>query len=198
MRLRFHLLVLGLISLLLAPFVVPVFSLWSRINCREQEVDVLSGLRRDTRYIYWIRIDRKISETSISKALSVDASAKNSHRWEPVNTFGPYTRHSPHYSYHAAFSQIWQLQLIWDEYESGVVQRQGSAQGLLREWQNSGTDSTADDYLQEQTKIAEKASESDDDKPPIECALHPAADGLYVNQADCRTRFCAESARGVC
>jgi hypothetical protein len=123
MRLRFHFLILGMISLLLAPFVVPVFSLWSRINCREQEIDVLSGLRRDTRYIYWIPIDRKVSETLISKALSADDPAKNSHRWEPVNTFGPYTRHSPHYIYHAAISQIRKLHLIWAEYDFGGVQR---------------------------------------------------------------------------
>lgn len=156
MRLRFYIVILGVVCPLLAPFVVPLFSLWSCINCREQEIDVLSGLRRDSRYIYWIPISRKISGTSISKALSMDESTKNPHRWESVNSFGPYTRHSPHYIYHAAFSQINQLQLIWDEYLIGVAQRQASAQGLLREWQNSGTDSSADDYLQEQMKIAEQ------------------------------------------
>jgi hypothetical protein len=156
MRLRFHIVIFGIVCLLVAPFVVPFFSLWSCINCREQEIDVLSGLRRDSRYIYWIPISRKMSDTSVSKALSTDESTKNSHRWESVNSFGPYTRHSPHYIYHGAFSQINQLQLIWDEHEIGVAQCQASAQGLLREWQNSGTDSSVDDYLQEQMKIAEQ------------------------------------------
>jgi hypothetical protein len=151
---------LGIVCLLLAPFVVPLFSLWSCINCREQEIDVLSGLRRDTRYIYWIPISRKISGTAISKELSVDQSTKRSHQWEQVNTLGPYTRHSPHYIYHAALTQIAVLQLIWDEWEIGVTARQASAQGLLREWQTSGSDSSADDYLQKQMKIAEQAGAS--------------------------------------
>ena len=158
MRFRFHIVILGIVSLLLAPFVVPFFSLWSCINCREQEIDVLSGLRRDTRYIYWIPISRKISGTLVSKSLSIDGSTKNPPRWESVNSFGPYTRHSPHYIYHAAFSQISQLQLIWDEFQIGVAQRQASAQGLLRKWQSSGSDLTADAYLQEQMKMAEQAA----------------------------------------
>jgi hypothetical protein len=160
MRLRFHIVILGIVCLLLAPFVVPFFSLWSCINCRLQEIDVLSGLRRDTRYIYWIPISRRIRGTSVSKVLSIDKFTKNPPRWESVNSFGPYTRHSPHYIYHAAFSQISHLQLIWDEFQVGVAQRQASAQGLLREWQSSGSDSSADAYLQEQMKIAEQVGSS--------------------------------------
>jgi hypothetical protein len=158
MRMRFHLLILGLIALLLAPFVVPVVSPWSRINCRVQEVDIHSGLRRDTRYLYWIPVAQKIGETSISKALSTQVSAANLENWELVNSFGPYMRHSPHHAYHSAFSQIGQLRLIWDEYHFGFEQRRASAQGLLRDWQNSGSDSTADALIQEQVKIAGQAS----------------------------------------
>ena len=158
MRFRFHIVILGIVCLLLAPFVVPFFSLSSCINCREQEVDVLSGLRRDTRYIFWIPISREISGTSVSKALSIDESTKNPAHWESVNSFGPYTQHSPHYIYHAAFSQISQLQLIWDKFQIGVAQRQAGAQGLLRKWQSSGSDSTADAYLQAQMKMAEQAA----------------------------------------
>jgi len=77
-------------------------------------------------------------------------------RWEYVNAFGPYVRHSPHYIYHSAFNQIRQLQLIWTEFEFDAMKRRKSAQGLLREWQTTGSDSSADDYLQEQSKIAEQ------------------------------------------
>ena len=156
MKTRFLLILLGIVVFLSAPFVVTMFSPWSRINCRQQEVDVLSGLRRDTRYIYWVPVSRNVTNTHLSDALSGEAPTTNVPRWEFVNAFGPYTRHSPHYIYHAAFNQIWQLQLIWTEFEFDAVKRRESAQGLLREWQTTGTDSSADDYLHEQMKIAEQ------------------------------------------
>jgi hypothetical protein len=135
MKTRFQHIVLGIVVLLIAPFVVPVFSQYSRINCRQQEVDVLSGFRRDTRYIYWVPVNRTISETPLSGALAGCSRPTSKHQWEYVYTFGPYTRHSPHYIYHSAFSQIRQLQLIWNEFEFDAVERRESAQGLLRDWQ---------------------------------------------------------------
>lgn len=152
MKTRFLLILLVIMVVLGAPFVVPLFSLWSRINCREQEVDMHSGLRRDTRYIYWIPIDRIVTDTPLSDALSGDPST-TAPRWALVNVFGPYTKHSPHHIYHAAFNQIKQLQMIWDELEFDDMQRRESAQGLLREWQTTGSDSSADQYLRQQMKI---------------------------------------------
>jgi len=157
MKTRILLILLGFAVLLGAPFVVPMFSLWSRINCREQEVDVLSGLRRDTRYIYWVPVSRKVTDTPLSAARSNVSSTTIEPQWESVNTFGPYTRHSPHYIYHAAFSQIGQLELLWTEFEFDVVKRRDSAQGLLREWQTTHSDSSADAYIQQQMKTAEQA-----------------------------------------
>jgi hypothetical protein len=118
---------------------------------------VLSGLRRDTRYIYWIPVSRKVTDTSLSCALSNGSSTMNEPQWESVNTFGPYTRHSPHYIYHAAFSQIGQLELLWTEFGFDVVKRRESAQGLLREWQTTLSDSSGGDYIKDQMKTAEQA-----------------------------------------
>jgi hypothetical protein len=157
MKTRLLLIFLGFAVLLGAPFAVPMFSLWSRINCREQEVDVHSGLRRDTRYIYWIPVSRKVTDTPLSAARSNVSSTRIEPQWESVNTFGPYTRHSPHYIYHAAFSQIRQLELLWTEFEFDVVKRRDSARGLRREWQTTHSDSSADAYIQQQMKTAEQA-----------------------------------------
>lgn len=156
MRLRFYIVILGIVCLLLAPLVVPIFSSWSRINCREQEIDVLSGLRQDTRFIYWIPVSRKVSSTSLSKALSVNESETRERHWNHVNSFGPYTHHSPHYIYHSAFSQIKNLEIIWNMFEIDAAEREVTAKGLLHEWQITGTDSSADAYLQEVMKIAEQ------------------------------------------
>ena len=148
--------ILGIVCLFLAPIVAPIFSPWSRINCREQEIDVLSGLRQDTRFIYWLPVSQKVSGTSLSKALSVNESEARDRRWNHVNSFGPYTRHSPHYIYHSAFSQIRNLEMIWDMFEVDAAERAATAKGLLREWQTTGTDSSADAYLQEIMKTAEQ------------------------------------------
>ena len=153
---RLLVILLGSAVLFGAPFVVPMFSLWSRINCREQEVDVLSGLRRDTRYIYWVPVSREVTDTPLSVARSNMPPMMIEPQWETVNTFGPYTPHSPHYIYHSAFSQIGKLQLLWTEFEFDVVKRRDSAQGLLGEWQTIHSDSSADDYIQMQMKTAEQ------------------------------------------
>ena len=88
----------------------------------------------------------------------MDESSTIEHRWNHVNSFGPYTRHSPHYIYHSALHQVRQLELIWDMYEIEPAEREASARGLLREWQNAGTDSSADAYLHEIMKTAEQVA----------------------------------------
>ena len=160
MKKRLLLILLGIAVLLGAPFVVPIFSLWSRINCRDQEVDVLSGLRKDTRYIYWIPVSREIVDTPISAARPNVSSTMIEPQWESVNTFGPYARHSPHYIYHGAFSQIRQLEMLWLEFEFDVAKRRDSAQGLLREWQTTHSDYSVNAYIQEQMKTAEQDAPS--------------------------------------
>jgi hypothetical protein len=141
---------------------VPLFSPWSRINCREQEIDALSGLGQDTRYLYWIPVSRRVSGTAVSKALSVDESSTREHRCHQVNAFGPYTGHSPHYRHHSALHQVRQLELIWDFHDAGPAERAAHARDLLREWQEAGTDETADAYLQELMKGAEDAASGHD------------------------------------
>ncbi len=87
MKKRYHLMVLGVFGLFGAPFVVPIFRDWSRINCLEQRVDVSTGLARETRYLYWIPFKQTINNTALSGALSNDSPMTRAHRWEPVNTF---------------------------------------------------------------------------------------------------------------
>jgi len=90
--------------------------------------------------------------------LSVNESEAREHHWNHVNSFGPYTRHSPHYIHHSALAQIRNLEMIWDMFEIDAAERKVTAKGLLREWQIAGTDSSADAYLQEIMKTAEQAA----------------------------------------
>jgi hypothetical protein len=139
----------GTAILLLAasPMVVPVFSPWSGINRRVQEIDVISGRLRETRSLFWIPIKRKITTTRLSEAVAGDPRAAGVPRWELVNTFGPYTRHSPHHIYHSAISQVQMLGMVWEEYEFDAGRRRSTALGLLGAWRKGASDSKADEYL---------------------------------------------------
>jgi hypothetical protein len=144
-----------------APFMVPVFSPWSRINCEEQEIDLESGKERITKFVYWIPIQRQIGDTTLSLELSKFISTGKEPQWEPVITAGPYVKYSPHYVYHSAFNQIKVLGLNWDEFAFDSAMRQKTGLGLLHEWQVTTTDSSADDYLRNLTEKAEKSASPD-------------------------------------
>ena len=60
---------LALVALLGAPFIVPLFSPWSRVNCREFELDLVSGQQRVPRYLYGIPVHRELRATAASDAL---------------------------------------------------------------------------------------------------------------------------------
>ena len=148
--------------LIIAPFVVPVFSPWSRINCREYEIDLTYGQQRISRYLYGIPIQRRIEDTIITLQHPIPEHDRHAPRWEPVSTFGPYVHHSPHYIYHSATSQINDLALIWDYYEFDPAKRQSSARALLQEWQTTGSANSATHYLH---RLAEEAEQSSNESP---------------------------------
>lgn len=155
MRTRIAMARLGVVTLLGAPFLVPLFSPWSRINCRQQEIDLRSGLQRNTFFLYWIPIHRRIRDTGLSLELPPAEQKPGQHHWVPVNTFGPYVRNSPHYAYHSALHQVELLAMIWDDLHLDPTQRRETAGKLLHQWQTTGSDSSADGYLSKLTEPAD-------------------------------------------
>ena len=103
---------LALVALLGAPFIVPLFSPWSRVNCREFELDLVSGQQRGPRYLYGIPVHRELRATAASDALGADVSDVDEAQWVRTSTFGPFTRHSPHYVYHSASYLVKRLELV--------------------------------------------------------------------------------------
>ncbi len=160
-----RLVVTGITGLICAPFVVPLFSPWSRINCQEFEIDLVSGRKRVSRFFYGIPVRREIEDTQLSLAIRLAEESHQKARWEPVSTFGPYVHHSPHYVYHSATGQIRQLGMIWDFFEFDSAQRQATGMGLLHEWRSTGSDRTARAYLARVDKDAEQVGSSDGDQP---------------------------------
>ena len=134
-----------LLVLLSAPFVVPLFHPWSTINCKRQEIDILTGLRRDTRFLYGVPISRKFQTTVLAPEIA--ATSIQNARWKVVNTFDLYTKHSPHHAYHSAFSQMHTLGLIWEDKSFDAARRKDSASALLHAWQASYNDNIAERYI---------------------------------------------------
>ena len=147
--------VIGVAVLLGAPFAVPIFSPWSGINCRQYEIDIVSGQRRVSHFIYWIPIHRSISDTVVSTTLG-EPPVRIDPQWRRTSTFGPFVNNSPHYVFHSAYHQTKMLELIWDEFVFDHSARRESAQELLSRWSSSNSDSSGDDYLSELTIIGEQ------------------------------------------
>ncbi|MCW1887164.1 hypothetical protein OKA04_20665 [Luteolibacter flavescens] len=137
-------LLVGILAVAGAPFLLPFFMPWSSVNCRDVEIDVNSGKKRESRYLYGIRVGREVSGTLLSAEVADEGKPE---RWVMVNRFGPYLGHSPHYLFHSALHQVQQLALIWDIGDFDAAGRQSSGRGLLREWQATGSDASADGYL---------------------------------------------------
>ena len=135
----------SLLIALSAPLVVPLFHPWRTINCQRQEIDVFTGLRRDTRFLYGIAISRKF-QTNLLAPEIIPASIPNA-RWEEVNTFDLYSRHSPHHAYHSAFSQMHTLGLLWEDASFDSTRREESSSALLHAWQASYNDNIAERYI---------------------------------------------------
>ncbi|MEP4079033.1 hypothetical protein [Haloferula sp.] len=161
MKRRRTLSIVGVAILLSLPFIVPLFSPWSHINCREFELDLASGQQRMTRYLYWIPVRSEIDDTPASLALGESTVAGAGPSWVRTSTFGPFTRHSPHYRYHSAYYQIRMLDLVWEEFGFGADGRRATAAELLRRLRIDGSDSPGSDYLNELRKSGEQGSGGD-------------------------------------
>ena len=127
--------------------VVPVFVPWTPLNCRHQEVDIMSGRLRFTRYLLFCKVSERIEDSPISKELPEDAVAPAVPEWHRVNTFSPGVHHSPHYIFHSAIYQIHALAGIWEMSELPKDLRRQTAVHVLALWQHSGSDSLANEYI---------------------------------------------------
>ena len=118
-----------------APLVVPLFSPWSRINCKDQEIDWICYRMRMTRYIYWIPFHGVIEDTKLSSELSLaqypnplrSKAHAHVHQWDPLITFSQNAKYSLHHGSYAAFQQVQELEQIWDTYQFDPSERQTTA-----------------------------------------------------------------------
>jgi hypothetical protein len=129
------------ILLLLAAFPLSEAGLfpWSGLNCWTSEIDVYSGQRRYTRYLYWIPTQTSIYDTAITKELTPENLKGLPTKWYLVNTGSPQIHHSPHYRYHGAWEQIRDLEDLWKRTGATKESRRFTAIQILRLWQTGST-----------------------------------------------------------
>jgi hypothetical protein len=149
--------------ILLLVFAVPILLLvaselgffpWSGINCTTQEVDIYSGRIRHSRFLLFVPIERRVEDSTLTKALLPEDIATVGAEWHYALTFSPGLRHSPHYIFHSAIHQIRELEGAWQFAEFTPAARRVSAKRVLQLWQQSGRDEGANDYLRAVSELA--------------------------------------------
>lgn len=143
-RLFFALLVAIVLAVGL-PLAVPFFEPWSRINCRTQEIDLLTGQSRSQRVVWFAVVNESIEDTWMSRTLGHEGRRHHEPReWRKVNTFTPWQRHSPHHAYHGALHQMKQVELqleIAGEFDEPPIsdeEQRELARQMLEAWRTSG------------------------------------------------------------
>ena len=133
----------------LPPLVVPIFVPWSGINCRHQDINIKTGRARYTRSLWFIKVSERTEDTRLSLALQGETvDVADIKAWHRVNTFSPGVRHSPHYIFHSALSQAHQMEMIESMIKLTPERKRDIAWAILTTWQQSGRDSSADEYIQ--------------------------------------------------
>jgi hypothetical protein len=122
---------------------------WSGLNCWQDDIDIASGRIRHTRYLLWAPACRSVEETPLTRALAPEDLHGKRADWRPVVTFSPGYRHSPHYRFHSAISQVRTLKLLWDAGRATPEARRSDARRVLRMWQHSGGYHEVEGYLRE-------------------------------------------------
>jgi hypothetical protein len=133
-----------------ALFLVSGMFQWSPLNCWHDDIDINSGRVRRTRFLLYCQIGDRTEETWLSRAYDGPSRLPD---WRRVNTFSPFVHYSPLYRYHGAIHQIQMLQLGEELVPFESDARRKAAHGLLTLWQNTGSYTGADRYLQEIEKV---------------------------------------------
>lgn len=136
----------GAIAILLAASQTGLLP-WSRFNCWTYDVDIQSGRVRYTRYLLWLPVRRSVQDSALTQALTPTDFSQENPRWRKAMTLSPGVEHSPHYIFHSAINQIHKLELAWALADFTTGAKRLSAQNVLKLWQKSGNDSSADQYL---------------------------------------------------
>jgi hypothetical protein len=120
---------------------------WSPLNCSHHDIDINSGRVRHQGYLVGLCVCEVVEETTISRLLADEVSQKPA-SWQRVSTFSPMVHHSPHYRYHAAISQIHEVDRIWELAQFTPAAKRQMARNVLSLWQRGEGYGPVSKYLE--------------------------------------------------
>ncbi len=138
-----------------SPRIYPVH--FPTINCTLSEINIQTGKGRYSKYLFFIRTDRRTYATPLSEALDapVADSQRPSDGWRSVGQFSPpKIRYSPHYSFHSALSQARRVGYFFAVLDLSAEEKAQIAKDILRAWQKQQGDYGAKEIIQ---KLSDKS-----------------------------------------
>ena len=133
---------LGLLAIffVVVTFFPGIFFPWSRLNNREEDIELHSGRLRVTYHFLHIPYKRAFSDTPFSLVLSgAGTPEEKDEMWGRVNTFSPGMRNSPYHAYHGAFSQMRMMETTWEFGSFSPEARVKSARQILQAYRENGS-----------------------------------------------------------
>lgn len=163
-----------MIAMTFCPMASMMFPGW---NCTKDEINIITGQGRHSRYIAFIRVSQETYDTAISRVLPNPVRQTGVAVWHPVNTFAPPTRHySPHYRFHGALHQAKEVELLFKVLNPTKERQAQIAEEILRAWQNNRGDDGATDMLMKlwkETEVSNKASGATSEPAPGAASSSP-------------------------
>jgi len=147
------------------------FFQWSPLNCWHEDMDIRTGRIRYTRYLFRCKVNERVMDSELTKALPPDAVECVEPDWHRVNTFSPGVHYSPHYRYHGAIHTIRMLKDAWERASFSAEARRRCAETVLELWQSDGGYHMAKRYALAVLDTAFRAGEASAigvrDLPPV-------------------------------
>lgn len=144
---------------LLLPAVNSALWKWPQLACRFEDVDIITGRIRVTRYLLYCNISEKIEDSILTQTIGQFPDGLQPD-WRHVNTFLPWRNYSPHHSYHGAISQIRGVEIIWQAYPFSDEAKKHVARTILYRWQSDRSYFRAERYIDDVWDTAREKTES--------------------------------------
>lgn len=129
---------------------------WSDLNSVHQDVDVVTGRVRQTRYLFCCKVSESVHDTILTGWLPAEQVAAAQPDWRRVNTFSGLSNVSPHHTFHGAIGDIRRLDVAQSWVRLTDKAKQAAAERIVRLWQDANNDSEAGNYI---TRLESKAAD---------------------------------------
>lgn len=139
---------IAIACIILPPFVIPIITPWSEINCASDEINIKTGQKRHIIYFWYFKISNNVKDTLLSTVLNGEyIDVADVKEWHTVYFLSPGFSHSPNFTFHGALSQISELERAFLISEPTPDRKRSIAIEMLKSWQIEKDDSAARDII---------------------------------------------------